>query len=163
MITQGADVEIAALKKQGWSLSAIARHVGHDRKTVRAYLRGEREAGVRRRVVSEEPFDRFEVYVRQRFADDPHVWATVLFDEVVALGFDRSYQRFTYRIVDSVPTRPTVWSRASRQALLRRQDRASGRIRRCTPCGERSLGLRPFVFSAGSWHSDGRACGCARG
>jgi transposase len=38
MITQGADVEIHALKKQGWSLSAIARHVGHDRKTVRAYL-----------------------------------------------------------------------------------------------------------------------------
>ena len=40
MITQGADVEIHALQKQGWSLSAIARHVGHDRKTVRDYLNG---------------------------------------------------------------------------------------------------------------------------
>ncbi len=49
MITQGADVETHALRKQGWSLSAIARHVGHDRKTVRDYLNGKREVGVRRR------------------------------------------------------------------------------------------------------------------
>jgi transposase len=98
MITQGADVEIHALSNRGWSLSAIARHVGHDRKTVRAYLRGDREVGVRRRVEVDDPFDRFECYVRQRFADDPHVWATVLFDEIVALGFDRSYQRFTHYV-----------------------------------------------------------------
>lgn len=98
MITQGADVEIHALKKQGWSISAIARHVGHDRKTVRDYLNGERVQGVRRRVGVVDPFDRFEIYVRQRFADDPHVWLTVLFDEMVALGFDRSYQRFTHYV-----------------------------------------------------------------
>ena len=101
MITQGADVEIHALQKQGWSIAAIARHVGHDRKTVRAYLNGKRVPGVRRRAEEvEDPFDRFEVYVRQRFADDPHVWATVLFDEIVALGFDRSYQRFTHYVRD---------------------------------------------------------------
>lgn len=97
MITQGADVEMHALRKQGWSISAIARHVGHDRKTVSAYLNGERVVGVRRKAAPVvDPFDLFETYVRQRFADDPHVWATVLFDEVVALGFDRSYQRFTH-------------------------------------------------------------------
>jgi transposase len=97
MITQGADVEIDALRQQGWSLSAIARHVGHDRKTVRDYLNGERVQGVRAKPVDAvDPFDRFEAYVRQRFVDDPHVWATVLFDEVVALGFERSYQRFTH-------------------------------------------------------------------
>ncbi len=33
--------------------------------------------------------------LRQRLADDPHVWAVVLFDEAVALGFDRSYPTFT--------------------------------------------------------------------
>ena len=38
MITHGEDVEIHALRKQGWSISAIARHMGLDRKTVRAYL-----------------------------------------------------------------------------------------------------------------------------
>lgn len=99
MLTSGEDVEITSLKKRGWSISAIARHMGRDRKTVRAYLNGDREPGVR---VSSEPsmFDRFEPYVRQRFDDDPHVWATTLFDEVVALGFDRSYQTFTRQLRD---------------------------------------------------------------
>ncbi len=36
MMSQGEDVEIHALRQQGWSISAIARHVGRDRKTVRA-------------------------------------------------------------------------------------------------------------------------------
>ena len=52
-------MEIAALSKQGWSLSAIARHVGRDRKTVRGYLSGEREPGVRAKP-GPDPFDRFE-------------------------------------------------------------------------------------------------------
>jgi transposase len=52
---------------------------------------------VRRRVV-EDPFDRFEPYVRQRLADDRHVWATTLFDEVTGLGYGRSYQTFTRQL-----------------------------------------------------------------
>lgn len=99
MLTPGEDMEITALRSRGWSISAIARHIGRDRKTVRAYLNGEREQGVRVRA-EEDPFDRLEPYVRQRFGDDPHVWATVLFDEVVALGFDRSYQTFTRQVRD---------------------------------------------------------------
>ncbi len=97
MLTQGEDVEIHALRKQGWTISAIARHVGRDRKTVRAYLAGERTLGVRRRGVV-DPFDRFEPYVRQRLEDDRHVWATTLFDEVVGLGYGRSYQTFTRQL-----------------------------------------------------------------
>jgi transposase len=31
-----ADVEAHALRAQGWTISAIARHLGVDRKTVRA-------------------------------------------------------------------------------------------------------------------------------
>ncbi len=34
----------------------------------------------------------------QRRCDDPHVWATALYDEVGALGFERSYQRFTHAL-----------------------------------------------------------------
>lgn len=41
------DVEITLLKRRGWTISAIARHVGRDRKTVRGYLSGEHEPGVR--------------------------------------------------------------------------------------------------------------------
>ena len=48
MITHGEDVEPHALRAQGWSISAIGRHLGLDRKTVRAHLAGEREVGVRR-------------------------------------------------------------------------------------------------------------------
>lgn len=97
MLTQEEDVEIHALKERGWSIAAIARHVGRDPKTVRAYLNGEREPGVRRR--SEvDPFDRFEAYVAKRLEDDPHLWATTLFDEVAALGFERSYQTFTRQV-----------------------------------------------------------------
>lgn len=80
-----------------WSISAIARHVGRDRKTVRAYLAGEREAGVGE-LAGEDPFDRFEPYVRQRLSDDRHVWATVLFDEVAALGYEQSYPTFTRKL-----------------------------------------------------------------
>ena len=87
-------MEITALRKRGWSIAAIARHVGHDRKTVRAYLEGDREPGVRQ-TTAVDLFDRFEPYVRQRFTDDPHVWATVLFVEVADLGFERSYPTFT--------------------------------------------------------------------
>ena len=69
MLAQEEDVEIPALRKQGWSISAIARHVGRDPKTVRAYLAGEREVGVRTPTAEPDPFDRVELYVRQRLTD----------------------------------------------------------------------------------------------
>ena len=103
MITQGEDVEIHALHKQGWSIAAIARHVGRDRKTVRAYLNGDRQVGVRaKREGDADPFDAVEPYVRQRLTDDPHLRATVLFREVRALppGYERAYQTFTRQIRD---------------------------------------------------------------
>ena len=45
MLTQGEDVEAHALRERGWSISAIARHLGHDRKTIRGYLNGDRQPG----------------------------------------------------------------------------------------------------------------------
>jgi transposase len=42
MLTQEDDVDAHALRKQGWKITAIAAHLGHDRKTIRAYLNGER-------------------------------------------------------------------------------------------------------------------------
>lgn len=97
MLTPKEDMEITSLSKRGWSIAAIARHTGRDRKTVRAYLNGEREAGVRHKPDA-DPFDLVEPYVRQRLADDPHVWATVLFGEVVDLGYDRAYPTFTRKV-----------------------------------------------------------------
>jgi len=97
MLTPKEDMEITSLSKRGWSISAIARHTGRDRKTVRAYLAGEQEPGVRHKGDA-DPFDRVETYVRQRLTDDPHVWATVLFGEVVDLGYDRAYPTFTRKV-----------------------------------------------------------------
>jgi transposase len=87
-------VEATALRKQGWSITAIANHLGRDRKTVRAYLNGTRVAGERRRA-EPDPFEPFVLYLRERLREDPHVWATALYDEVSALGFPLSYQSFT--------------------------------------------------------------------
>ena len=90
MLTEEEFVDATALRRRGWSISAIARHLGRDRKTVRAYVEGRREPGVRRRAVPDQ-FEPFVAYVRERLVDDPHLWATALFDEVVALGYPRSY------------------------------------------------------------------------
>jgi transposase len=97
MLTQEEELEAQALYKRGWSISAIAAHLGRDRKTIRAYLNGERTPGVRRRS-SRDPFDRFVPYVAQRLADDPHVWTTAVFDELVGLGYAGSYQSLTRAI-----------------------------------------------------------------
>ena len=48
MFSVGEDVEADALFKRGWTVSAIARHLGRDRKTVRSYLAGERRPGISR-------------------------------------------------------------------------------------------------------------------
>ena len=45
MLTWENDVEATALRSQGWTISAIARHLGHDRKPIRDYLDGKRVPG----------------------------------------------------------------------------------------------------------------------
>ncbi len=87
-------MQATALRAAGWSVSAIARHLGRDRKTVRAYLAGKRVAGERKRA-EPDPFVTIAAYVAQRLADDAHVWASALYDEVAALGYPLSYQSFT--------------------------------------------------------------------
>ena len=97
MITRGEDVEASALRQRGWSISAIARHLGRDRKTVRAHLRGDREAGVRQRSGSDQ-LGPFVAYLQSRFADNAHIWATALYDEVAELGYQGSYPSFARQL-----------------------------------------------------------------
>ena len=97
MLAQEESVAVHALRRRGWSMWAIARHVGRDRKTMRAHLSGEHAPGWRRPAES-DPFDTFGAYVRQRLADDPHLWATALFDEVTAVGYGQSYPTFVRKI-----------------------------------------------------------------
>lgn len=99
MLTWEDDVEVHALRKRGWTISAIARHTGRDRKTVRAYLNGTRTPGVRKRRVA-DPFEVFLAYVTARLIDDPHLWARTLCDELEDLGYAMSYQTLTRQIRD---------------------------------------------------------------
>ena len=93
MLSLEEDVEAQALRDQGWSISAIARHLGRDRKTVRRYLAGEREPGKRK--AGPDPFEPFVAYCRTRLADDPHLWAATLLDEIADLGYEGGYSTFT--------------------------------------------------------------------
>jgi len=89
MLTQEDDVEIHALRARGWSVSAIARHTGRDRKTVRRHLEGQGGRQQRRPALS--CLEPWRGYIAERFVDDPHLPAVALFDELVAAGFERSY------------------------------------------------------------------------
>ena len=88
MLTQENDVEIHALAVRGWNQSAISRHTGRDRKTVRKYLVAGDEVVRERAASCLEPW---RAYIAARFVDDPHLPAVSLLDELTAAGFDRSY------------------------------------------------------------------------
>jgi transposase len=94
LLSWEANVEAHALRQLGWPISAIARHLGVDRKTVRAHLNGERTPGIRTRAAP-DPFTPFVEYCRLRLADDPHLWAVTLLDELRELGYDGGYSTFT--------------------------------------------------------------------
>src|ERR1700751_4728821 len=97
-------VEAQALRSQGWTVSAIARHLGVTRLAVRRYLPGEATPGIRARSAP-EPLAECIEYCRLRLAADPHLWATTLFDEVTALGYAGSYPSFT-RAIRQLGLRP---------------------------------------------------------
>jgi len=87
MLTEEDDVEIHALAARGWSVSAISRHTGRDRKTVRAYLAAPRSA----RTPALSCLEPYRAYIAARFEDDRHLEATVLYRELLEAGFERAY------------------------------------------------------------------------
>jgi transposase len=96
MLTQEETIDANALYRRGWTISAIARHMNHDRKTIRGYVTGARTAGVRATAAdAADSLAPFVDYVTARLVEDPHLWAKTLFDEVVELGYDKTYPTFT--------------------------------------------------------------------
>ena len=81
-------MEIHALAARGWNQSAISRHTGRDRKTVRKYLTA---GGVPVRERAASCLEPWRGYIAARFVDDPHLPAVTLLDELAAAGFTRSY------------------------------------------------------------------------
>ena len=157
MITHGEDVEIHALRKQGWSISAIARHLGLDRKTVRAYLGGGREAGVRRSS-SVDPFEEIEAYVRRRLSEDPLCGR---------LGYSQRCGRWAMgrRIRRSCDASGTVGcGRSAGRARRGGRMSTSGtrRVRRSSgtgwSCARPPWGRRALVLVGVLWHSGKLRC-----
>jgi transposase len=84
-------VELRNLHERGWSISAIARHLGKDRKTVRRYLADpDARPGVRK--PADRLLDPYAAYVGARLEDNPHLAGTVLDRELGELGFAGSYR-----------------------------------------------------------------------
>ena len=97
MLTREDDIDAHALHKRGWTISAIARHLGRDRKTIRAYLKGDRTPGQRARS-DPDRFEPFVAYCAARLSEDPHLWASALMDELTELGFTGSYPTLTRQL-----------------------------------------------------------------
>ena len=117
-------------------------HLGRDRKTVRAHLSGERVPG-ERRPAGPDPFEVVEAYVRERLADDPHLWATALFQEVTRLGYPQSYVTFARKIRDR-QLRPSCGAcgRTRGQRRIHNARGCDGRLR----TGHRPWASRPEHF-----------------
>ena len=97
MLSERSSVDIHALHRQGMTISEIARRTHHDRKTIRAYLNGDRAPGVRQ-PAGTDAFEVFVDYVTARLTEDPHLWAATLLDELRPLGFGGSYPTLTRQI-----------------------------------------------------------------
>ena len=105
-------VLIQDLKRQGLSVSAIARQTGLDRKTVRKYLARGLEAPVygprdpRPRLL--EPYER---YLSEKIRDCPGLSGRRLFREITALGYTGGYSAVTDYLRAIRPELPRVFER----------------------------------------------------
>ena len=94
MFTGEEDVQATALRHTRLVHIGHRPPLGPGRQNGQGLLFGKRAPGERKRSEA-DPFDTVAAYVAQRLADDAHVWASALYDEVVALGYPLSYQSFT--------------------------------------------------------------------
>lgn len=105
-------VLINDLHKQGLSVSAIARKVGCDRKTVRKYIERGLEAPVygprqsRARII--EPYER---YLQERVTSYPDLSGARLLREIRELGYEGGYTAVTDALRDLRPPRETAFER----------------------------------------------------
>ena len=103
MIPQRSAEQAITLAEQGWNVSAIARRLDHDRKTIRIYLNGHRQPGQRREQA--DSFAPFAGYATRRLRDDPHLRAAGLHRELSELGYPGSYSALTRELRNNaIPT-----------------------------------------------------------
>ncbi len=92
MIKLGELVMILNLHRQGLSVSAIARQIGADRKTVRTHIaKGLEPPAYKKRLPKKGLVASFEPYFRDRMAAHPGLTARRLFREIRERGFAGGY------------------------------------------------------------------------
>jgi transposase len=89
MLGQEGYVEIHVMHRQGMSIKAIGRELGVSRNTVRRYLRSEKVPERQARSAKPTKLDGYRGYLKSRVEVAHPDWipATVLFDEIRALGY----------------------------------------------------------------------------
>ena len=106
MIKLGELVMILDLHRQGLSVSAIARQVGIDRKTVRTYIaKGLEPPAYKKRPPAPSLVDGFEPYLRERLAAYPALTGRRLFREMKERGFCGGYSVVRDRVREIRPVR----------------------------------------------------------
>ena len=97
---------ILDLHRQGLSVSAIARQVGVDRKTVRNYLaKGLEPPTYKKRAPAPGVIDGFQPYLCERLAAYPTLTARRLFREIKERGYSGGYSVVRDRVRDIRPAR----------------------------------------------------------
>src|SRR5271155_623734 len=110
VIKLGELVMILDLHRQGLSVSAIARQVGVDRKTVRTYIaKGLEPPAYKKRPPAPSLVDRFEPYLRERLEAYPTLTARRLLREIGERGYSGSYSVVRDRVRRIRPVRSAVY------------------------------------------------------
>ena len=92
MLGEEGYVEIHVMHRQGMSIKAIGRELGISRNTVRKYLRAAQVPAPSDRSAKPTKLDAYRDYLNGRVEAARPDWipATVLFDEIVALGYQQN-------------------------------------------------------------------------
>jgi transposase len=112
VVRLGEIVMIHDLKRQGLSVSAIARKLGLDRKTVRRYLdRGMEPPAYSPRAPRARLIGPYEEYLRGRITAWPELSGKRLLREIRGLGYGGCYSRVTDFLRSARPPRPQPFER----------------------------------------------------
>ena len=112
MVTLGEIVLIHDLKRQGLTVSAIARKVGLDRKTVRRHLaRGMEPPAYGPRPPRQRQLAPYEAYLRERIAAWPELTGKRLLRELRELGYGGCYSVLTDFLREARPPKPKPFER----------------------------------------------------
>jgi transposase len=112
VVTLGEIVLIHDLKRQGLSVSAIARKVGLDRKTVRRHLaRGLAPPSYGPRLPRPSRLAPYEAYLRERIAAWPELTGKRLLREIRELGYPGCYSVLTDFLRGARPPKPRPFER----------------------------------------------------